>query len=155
MVALAESIGARLDGRYETYPPPASEPADGRVAQHCILVIYMLPIFQMADVREYVDDRGRSPFGRWFDALDAGAAARVRTALARMEAGNLSNVRGVGGGVLECRINVGPGYRVYFGRDGDTLIVLLGGGTKARQQRDIEDARELWREYRRRKQQEV
>ena len=59
-----------------------------------------------------------------------------------MEAGNFSNVSGVGSGVLECRINVGPGYRVYFGRDGDTLIVLLGGGTKARQQRDIEGARE-------------
>ena len=72
-----------------------------------------------------------------------------------MEAGNLSNVRGVGSGVLEYRINVGSGYRIYFGRDGETLIVLLGGGTKARQQKDIEDARELWGEYRRRKQQEV
>ena len=84
-----------------------------------------------------------------------GAAARVRTTLARMESGNLSNIRGVGSGVLERRINVGPGYRVYFGRDGDTLIVLLGGGTKERQQNDIEDARDLWREYQRRKQQEV
>ena len=91
-------------------------------------------------------DRGRSPFGRWFDGLDATAATKVRTALARMETGNLSNVRGVGSGVLEHRTNVGPGYRVYFGRDGDTLIVLLGGGTKVRQQRDIEDARELWQE---------
>ena len=109
----------------------------------------------MIEVREYVDDRGRSPFGRWFDGLDAGAAASVRTALARMEAGNLSNVRGVGSGVLERRIHVGPGYRVYFGRDGDTLIVLLGGGAKERQQKDIEDARDLWREYKRRKQQEV
>ena len=109
----------------------------------------------MIELREYVDSRGRSPFGSWFDSLDANAAARIRTALARMEAGNLSNVRGVGSGVLEYRINVGPGYRVYFGRDGDTLIVLLGGGTKARQQRDIADARELWQEYRRRKQQEV
>ena len=108
----------------------------------------------MIEIREYIDNRGRSPFGRWFDGLDAGAAARVRTSLARMEAGNLSNVRGVGSGVSECRINVGPGYRVYFGRDGDTLIILLGGGTKARQQRDIEGARELWQEYRRRKQQE-
>ena len=87
--------------------------------------------------------------------VDARAAARVRTALARMESGNLSNVRGIGSGALERRINVGPGYRVYFGRDGDTLIVLLGGGTKERQQRDIEDARDLWREYKRRKQQEV
>ena len=57
--------------------------------------------------------------------------------------------------MLEHRIHVGLGYRVYFGRDGDTLIVLLGGGTKVRQQRDIEDARELWQEYKHRKQQEV
>ena len=109
----------------------------------------------MIEIREYIDDRGRSPFGRWFDGLDATAATKVRTALARIEVGNLSNVRGVGSGVLEHRIHVGPGYRVYFGRDGDTLIVLLGGGTKVRQQRDIEDARELWQEYKRRKQQEV
>ena len=108
----------------------------------------------MIEIREYIDERGRSPFGRWFNGLDARTAARVRTSLARMESGNLSNVRGVGREVLERRINVGPGYRVYFGRDGDTLIVLLAGGTKARQQRDIEHARELWQEYRRRKQQE-
>ena len=108
----------------------------------------------MIEIREYIDGRGRSPFGRWFDSLDAGAANRVRTALSRMEAGNLSDVKGVGRGVLECRIHVGPGYRVYFGRDGDTLIVLLGGGTKACQQRDIEEARELWQEYRHRKRQE-
>ena len=109
----------------------------------------------MIEIREYVDPWGRSPFGRWFDDLDSAAAIRVRTALARMEAGNLSNVKGVGGGVLEFRLHFGPGYRVYFGRDGDTLIVLLGGGTKVRQQRDIENARELWQDYRRRKQQEV
>lgn len=111
--------------------------------------------YAVIEIREYLDDRGRSPFGRWIDRLDARAAARVRTSLARMEAGNLSDVQGVGGGVLERRINVGPGYRVYFGRDGDALIVLLGGGTKARQQRDIEDARRLWDEYRRRKRQEA
>ena len=64
----------------------------------------------------------------------------------------LSNIRGVGNGVLECRISVGSGYRVYFGRDGDTLIVLLGGGTKTRQQKDIDDARQLWQQYRRRRQ---
>lgn len=110
---------------------------------------------RVIEIREYIGDRGRSPFGRWFDSLDARAAARVRTSLARMEAGNLSNVRSVGSGVLERRINVGPGYRVYFGRDGDTVVVLLGGGTKARQQRDIEHARQLWQEYRRRKRREV
>ena len=72
-----------------------------------------------------------------------------------MESGNLSNVRGVGSGVLEYRIDAGPGCRAYFGRDGDTLIVLLGSGTKVRQRKDVEDARELWQEYNRRKQQEA
>ena len=81
-------------------------------------------------------------------------ALRVATALYRMEMGNLSNAKGVGGGVLEYRIDFGPGYRIYFGRDGDALIILLGGGTKARQQRDIEAAVALWREYRRNKRQE-
>ena len=87
-------------------------------------------------------------------ALIATPAARVATALYRMEMGNLSNAKGVGGGVLEYRIDFGPGYRIYFGRDGDALIILLGGGTKARQQRDIEAAVALWREYRRNKRQE-
>ena len=71
-----------------------------------------------------------------------------------MEIGNLSSAKGVGGGVLEYRVDFGPGCRIYFGRDGDGLIILLGGGTKARQQRDIEAAVALWREYRRRKRQE-
>ena len=109
----------------------------------------------MIEVREYVDERGVSSFGRWFDSLDALAAVKVRTSLARVEAGNLSNVRGVGGGVLEYRIHFGPGYRVYFGRDGDTLIVLLAGGTKRRQRGDIEEARNRWEEYKRRKRQEA
>lgn len=108
----------------------------------------------MMEVREYIDERGVSPFGRWFDDLDSAAAIKVRTALARMEAGNLSNVRGIGGGVLEYRIHFGPGYRVYFGRDGETLIMLLAGGTKRRQQDDIEDARSLWEEYKWRKRKE-
>ncbi len=76
-------------------------------------------------------------------------------AIGRMAAGNLSNVRSVGHGVQEHRIHFGPGYRIYFGRDGDTLIILLGGGTKNRQHRDIENARALWQEYRRRKRQEA
>ena len=109
----------------------------------------------MIEIREYIDTRGRSPFARWFDGLNAHAAAKVATALARMEQGNLSNARGVGAGVSEYRIDFGPGYRVYFGKDGDTLIILLGGGTKKRQQRDIEAARDLWREYKRRKRQET
>jgi putative addiction module killer protein len=67
-------------------------------------------------VREYLDSSGRSPFARWFDGLNATAAAKVMTALTRIEAGNFSNVKGVGAGVFECRIDFGPGYRVYFGK---------------------------------------
>jgi putative addiction module killer protein len=105
-------------------------------------------------IREYVDERGHSPFAKWFEDLDARAAAKVTVALARMEMGNLANVKGVGGGVLEYRIDWGPGYRVYFGRDGGTLVILLAGGTKRRQQRDITAAQERWADYgRRRKEQ--
>ena len=107
------------------------------------------------EIREYLDQGGRSPFARWFNRLNATAAARVTVALSRMEAGNLSNVRGVGHGVLEYRIDFGPGYRVYFGRDGDTLVILLAGGTKARQQNDIRNAQALWEEYNQRKRRQV
>ena len=109
----------------------------------------------MIEIREYIDTLGRSPFARWFDGLNAHAAAKVATALARMEQGNLSNAKSLGAGVSEYRIDFGPGYRVYFGKDGDTFIILLGGGTKKRQQRDIEAAQDLWREYKRRKRQET
>ena len=109
----------------------------------------------MVEIREYVDDRGRSPFRRWLSGLDPVAAARVDSALERIADGNLSNIRGVGGGLLECRLHFGPGYRIYLGRDGAALVILLAGGTKARQQHDIEKARELWRDYRRRKREEV
>ena len=110
---------------------------------------------QIIEISEYVDTQGRSPYARWFDRLDASAAARVATALACMEQGNLSNAKAIGAGVFEYRIGTGPGYRIYFGRDGGTLIILLGGGTKTRQQQAIEAARDLWREYKRRKRREV
>ena len=109
----------------------------------------------MIEIREYIDTQGRSPCARWFDRLNARAAANVATALVRMEQGNFSNAKGVGTGVSEYRINFGPGYRVYFGKDGDALIILLGGGTKKRQQKDIEAAQDLWREYKQRKRQET
>jgi putative addiction module killer protein len=68
-----------------------------------------------------------------------------------MENGNFSNVEGVGQVVSECKVNFGPGYRVYFGKDGDPLIILLYGGQKKRQSRDIEQAQEYWKYYKRRK----
>jgi putative addiction module killer protein len=108
----------------------------------------------MIEVRTYIDALGRRPFATWLDGLSGAANAKVQTAIARMELGNLSNVRSVGSGLSEYRIHFGPGYRIYFGRDGDTLIILLGGGTKQRQQRDIEAAKALWQEYRQRKRRE-
>jgi putative addiction module killer protein len=73
--------------------------------------------------------------------------AKITRAIARMEQGNFSNVKSVGEGVLEYKIDFGPGYRVYFGRDGDTIVILLTGGTKKRQQRDIEAAHGYWQDY--------
>ena len=97
----------------------------------------------MLEIGEFVDARGSSPFGLWVSRVDRHAFARVATALYRMEMGNLSNAKSVGGGVFEYRIDFGPGYRIYFGRDGDASIILLRGGTKVRQQRDIEAAAAL------------
>jgi putative addiction module killer protein len=102
-------------------------------------------------LRYYVAADDGRPFEEWFNALDAIAAAKVTTALNRLGEGNLSNVKSVGQGALEYRINYGPGYRVYFGRDGSTLVILLTGGAKRRQQRDIALAISLWADYRRRK----
>ena len=109
----------------------------------------------MIAVSEYVDLEGRSPYARWFNRLNAQAAAKVTTALVRLEVGNLSAVKGVGAGVFEHRIDFGPGYRIYFGKDGDALIILLGGGTKRHQQQDIETARNHWQDYKRRKRREA
>lgn len=103
----------------------------------------------MPDIRYYVAASGEEPFAEWFAGLDAAAGAKVARALARMEQGNLSNVKSVGEGVLEYRIDFGAGYRVYFGRDGGAIIVLLTGGTKKRQQRDIDAARVFWQDYKR------
>jgi putative addiction module killer protein len=105
----------------------------------------------MAELKEYLDAKGRSPFKAWFDRLDTQAAAKVTVAVVRLQQGNVSNTKSVGGGVLEYRIDFGPGYRIYFGRDGDEIIILLGGGTKKRQQTDIERAKEHWRDYKTRK----
>ncbi len=99
----------------------------------------------------YIEVAGRSPFAAWFDGLTHEAAAKIAVALKRMEQGNLSGAKSVGEGVLEYRINFGPGYRVYFGYDGKTIVILLAGGTKQRQQRDIEAAKSRWADYKKRK----
>lgn len=106
------------------------------------------------EILEYVDSSGINPFRAWFDDLDPTAAARVTTAITRLALGNWSRARSVGSGVHELRISFGPGYRVYFGSDGPTIVVLIAGGTKMRQQQDINCAIERWRDYKRRKRQD-
>jgi len=105
----------------------------------------------MPEIRYYVAADGRQPFAEWFADLEAVARAKVTRAIARLEQGNISNVKSVGEGVLEVRIDFGPGYRIYFGRDGEALVILLTGGTKKRQQRDIDAAHAYWQDYKQRK----
>jgi hypothetical protein len=101
-------------------------------------------------VNEYVRADGSCPYADWFNSLDAQAAAKVATAKLRMERGNTSSVKWFAG-IGEYVIDWGPGYRIYLARDGDSLIVLFGGGTKRRQQADIDRAMALYVEYKRRK----
>jgi putative addiction module killer protein len=101
-------------------------------------------------VVEYIRLDGSIPFKAWFDDLDVQAAAKVATATLRLEMGNTSNVKWIGT-IGEYRIDWGPGYRLYLGRDGEALIILLVGGTKRRQQADIERAKALFAEYKSRK----
>ena len=107
----------------------------------------------MIEIREYLDGSGRSPFGEWRARLDVEARRKVTVAVYRLALGNFSRVRGIGGGAFEYKIDFGPGYRVYFGKDGENLVILLGGGTKKRQQTDIEVALARWSDYKRRKRQ--
>ena len=91
------------------------------------------------------------PYEEWESSLSSVMAARITKYVKRMERGNFGNSKPVGSGVSELKIDLGPGYRVYYGRDGDTLIILLGGGSKKRQSRDIADAIERWKIYKKRK----
>jgi putative addiction module killer protein len=105
----------------------------------------------MIDIREYVRPDGKNLFRAWFDRLNSEAARKVTTALYRLGLGNFSNVKGVSGGVFECRIDFGPGYRIYFGKDGEQIVILLRGGTKQKQEGDIALAKAYWVEYKREK----
>lgn len=110
----------------------------------------MLP-FLVIELLEYVNAAGISPFAQWREKLDTTTRARVTVAVFRLSSGNFSGVKGAGAGIFELRLDFGPGYRVYFGKDGEQLVILLGGGTKKRQQADIETAHALWQEYKRTK----
>jgi putative addiction module killer protein len=101
-------------------------------------------------VEEYLHEDGSSPYQAWLNRLDAQAAAKMVTAKLRLELGNTSSVKWFDG-IGEYVIDWGPGYRIYLAKDGDWLIVLFGGGTKRGQQRDIDRAKTLHTEYKRRK----
>jgi putative addiction module killer protein len=98
-------------------------------------------------LHEYLDASGRNEYRTWFNGLDVAAATKVTVALERLAGGNTSSIKPVGEGVSEYKIDFGPGYRIYFGKDGDRLVILLSGGTKKRQNQDIENAKAAWREY--------
>ncbi len=102
------------------------------------------------EVQEYIREDGLNPYQEWFNALDPIAAAKVAVAIFRLELGNTSNIKWFGG-IGEYKINWGSGYRIYLAQDGNQLIILFGGGTKKGQQSDIEQAKVLHQEYKKRK----
>jgi len=102
-------------------------------------------------VQEYVDAADRNEYRDWFNRIDVHLAVRVTTIVERIAAGHKAALAPVGEGVSEYKNDTGPGLRIYFGKDGDQLVILLGGGTKRTQSKDIEAAKLLWREYKARK----
>ncbi len=117
------------------------------------MVTCRLPLIMKITINEYVTEKGDSPFEKWFNKLDVTTAAKVTTALTRMKLGNFSNVKNVGAGVYENKLNFGPGYRIYYGKDADTIVILLCGGTKKLQSKDIAKAKQYWQAYKARKRQ--
>ena len=101
----------------------------------------------MLTVREYLDDDGRSPFRDWLDELDQSTRARIQVRVLRFESGNLGDHKQVGDGVWEARLAFGPGYRIYFGKSGAEFVLLLLGGDKATQRKDIKQAKQYWATY--------
>ena len=104
------------------------------------------------EVLIYQTQEGKAPFEEWLNSLrDRKGAAKIRVRLDRARLGNLGQYRSVGEGVFELKIDFGPGYRVYFGQEGDTIVILLCGGDKSTQYKDIKSAHEYWANYRRRR----
>jgi putative addiction module killer protein len=106
---------------------------------------------QEREVEYYETEEGRIPFRDWFRSLREHVCRRIIMArIRRVTLGNLGQSRSVGEGVMELKIDFGPGYRVYFGQIGTKLIILLSGGDKGTQHEDIKTAQEYWADYRRR-----
>lgn len=101
----------------------------------------------MRVVREYLTAEGHNPYRAWLASLDRAVRARVQARVLRFELGNLGDHKSVGEGVWEARLDFGPGYRLYFGQEGEVLVLLLCGGDKSTQTRDIRDAKAHWKRY--------
>ena len=99
------------------------------------------------EVREYLTENRSSPYRDWLNTLDKKSKARVQARILRFELGNLGDHRSLGNGIFEARFDFGPGCRVYFGRSGRTIIILLVGGDKSSQKKDIKKARQYWADY--------
>lgn len=96
-------------------------------------------------IKYYKDSRGKSPFLEWFENLrDHIGRAKIKVHIDRLERGNFGNCRSLGNGLHELKVNFGPGYRVYFGLVAQEVVVILCGGSKQTQSRDIEKAKECW-----------
>ena len=102
---------------------------------------------QLLIVSEYLTSYGRCPFREWLEKLDRVIAVRVQARILRFEQGNLGDYKSIGNGVYEARLDFGPGYRLYFGKESTTLILLLCGGCKLTQNQDIHRAKVLWKNY--------
>ena len=98
-------------------------------------------------VKIYQKENGERPYDDWIDSLSPKEGARITSRINRIELGNLGKFKPVGEGVYELKIDFGPGYRVYFGKEGNIIILLLNGGTKRHQQRDIDQAKKYWKKY--------
>ena len=90
---------------------------------------------------------GKEPYSIWLKSLSISVRARIMARIARVEVGNLGDCGSVGDGVFELKFHFGPGYRIYWGEMNDTIIILLTGGAKKSQKKDIKKANEYWKEY--------
>jgi putative addiction module killer protein len=99
-------------------------------------------------VTEYIDENNSSPYRQWLDQLDKIARARIQARVFRFEGGNLGDYKSVGKGVFEARVFFGPGYRIYFGIEGQKLLLLLVGGDKSTQRKDLTKAQGFWDNFR-------
>ena len=98
-------------------------------------------------VKKYITEDGKCPFDEWFNQLDSSLQARIDVRLDRVSLGNFGDRKSLEGGIFELRFQFGAGYRIYFGLKGNQIVILLVGGSKKTQSKDIKTARRLWKAY--------